>query len=188
MLLACLVSCETVIGTAVRPPAEGAAFLRHLKQAFPELLYHGAALDGETGYLIISLRVHPGRLAARSAATSGALDLVLVRLIVDGLYDPQLAAHLAANRHIEGVTVLITWEGCRRVLEPDGGERILMADGVSEYDRFDVNRQLYFRKINWTALGLDPVDTGKLFDNIVFSHAAYDGYEDEPFHRQENTP
>jgi hypothetical protein len=188
LLLACLVSCETLDTGAARPPAAGAAFLRQLEQAFPDLLYHGAYLEDETGYLVISLRVHPGRLAALSARASSSLDLVLARLIIDGLYDRRFAAHLAANPEIEGVTVLVTWDGCRRILQPGGRERVLLVDGISEYDRFDVGRGLYFSKINWMDLVTDPLAAGKLFDNILFSHVAGDSYKHEPFHEQQDVP
>ncbi len=183
-----LVSCETVPTRTVRHPGEGAGFVRQLEQAFPDLLYQGAYLDDETGYLVIALRVHPGRLAARAATASAGLDLVLAQLIVDGIYEPRFASHLAANPGLKGVTVLITWDGCRRILEGSGAERILLTEGISEYDRFDVNRQLYFTKINRMALGVGSFETGKLFDNIVFSHSAVGAYKEQPFHEQHRAP
>ena len=160
----------------------------YLEDTFPEFLYHGAYLDEENDYLVISLKIHPGQLAKAMEQGSNTIDEILARTIINSLYKKRFSYYLFGTPKIKGVSVILTWENCQRIRDENGEEKILLANGQTEYDRFDVRRGLYFEKLGLLQNISDPFSAGKLFDEIAFSHLKGETYKGILFHKALNKP
>jgi hypothetical protein len=160
----------------------------YLKETFPEFLYHGAYLDEENHYLVISLKIHPGQLAKTMEQEPGTIDEVLARILINNLYKGSFSYYLYGTPKIRGVSVILTWEECQRVRDKNGEEKILLMDGRSEFDRFVVSRGLYFEKLGLVQNISDPFSAGKLFDEITFSHLMGESYKGILFHQASDSP
>lgn len=153
-----------------------------LRETFQGFLYHGAYLDKNNDYLVISLKIDPGELAGSLGKGPFTIDEILAHRLIDNLYKKRFSFYLLGLPQIKGVSVILTWEGCQRVRGPEGDEKILLKEGISEFDRFEVGRTLYFDKIGLVEVAADPFSAGKLFDRIEFSHRRGDSYKESYLH------
>jgi hypothetical protein len=159
-----------------------------LQETFEDFFYHGVYVDPENDYLVISLKIHPGRLAKKMKGTGKSIDEILALTLIEDLYEQRFSYYLFGAPRVKGVSIILTWEDCRRVKKRKGKEKLLMKEGRFEFDRFDVSRSLYFDKLAMVQSIPDPLSAGKLFDSIAFSHIEGDSYRGEPFHTTSVTP
>lgn len=161
---------------------------KFFQDTFQDFLYHGAYLDEENHYLVISLKIHPGRLSEMIQQESHSIDEILAYHMIKSLYSQRFSFYLLGVSKIQGVSVILTWQGCQRTAEHTGPEKVFLKDGISEFDRFDISRNLYFKKLGIVQLTSDMFSAGKLFDQIAFTHLMGDRYEGIPFHRFSDNP
>ncbi|OIP65519.1 MAG: hypothetical protein CO150_07985 [Nitrospirae bacterium CG_4_9_14_3_um_filter_53_35] len=159
-----------------------------LQDTFQDFLYHGAYMDEENHYLVISLKIHPGRLSKIMQQDPHSIDEILADQMIRSLYSRRFSFYLLGASKIQGVSVILTWEGCQRTAGHAEPEKILLKDGTFEFDRFDVSRNLYFNKLGMVQSASDIFSAGKLFDQIAFTHLTGDRYEGIPFHRTSDSP
>lgn len=161
---------------------------KFLQDAFHNFLYHGAYLDQENHYLVISLKIHPGLLSKMMQQDPHSIDEILAYNMIKSLYTQRFSSYLLAFPKIQGISVIISWQGCQRITEHTGPEKVLLKDGISEFDRFDVNRSLYFKKFGIVQMASNMFSAGKLFDQMDFTHMDGVSYKGIPFHRFPDSP
>lgn len=184
-----LFGCGTAFAEPTRPDTSAKAVHRFLKETFPEFRYHGAYLEEENGYLVVSLKIRPGEISRSLEEAQAGIDEILARRVIQGLYKKRFSLYLLGFPQIRGVSVIVTWEGCQRIMDPEKDkEEILLSEGISEFDRFDLSRTLYFEKFALAEMAQDPVSAGRLFDRIEFSHLKGNAYRQEYLHTISNSP
>ena len=159
-----------------------------LQETFQDFLYHGVYVDEDSNFLVISLKINPGNLAKKMQKTKQNIDEILAQTLIQDLYEQRFSYYLFGAPDIEGVSIVLTWEGCQRIKKWRGKEIVLLKEGRSEFDRFDVSRNLFFDKLSMVQQASDPFSSGKLFDSIDFSHIKGESYKGTPFHKIVNNP